>query len=135
MSTNNKLESLKLVSLTGSAFPLPLPLPQRNNHVSWQWRERGGQRKKKREREQWNVEGSCHVSPHFNPSHCVWGPFLLILHRNYFPPQRLLQATSTTASGTTALAAHCIIYLCSGRRMDTPIPGRLVFWGPLNVNF
>lgn len=35
-------------------------------------------------------------------------------------------------SGPTALAGHCIIYLCVGSRMDTPNPQRLGA-PPLNV--
>lgn len=72
--------------------------------------------------------------PLFSPLHYIsplppFPPYLL--HNNYFPAQRLLQATPATMAGPTALAGHCIIYLWVGSRMDTLNPQRL--GRPLNV--
>lgn len=84
-----------------------------------------GEKERAGEREALNCGGQLHCITPFQPiTLCMGAFFLPLLHGNYFPAQRQLQATSATASGPTALAGHCIIYLCAGSWMDTPNPPR-----------
>lgn len=84
------------------------------------------EKKMEQQREAAKHGGQLHCITPFQPITLLYGGlFPPLLHGNYFPAQRQLQATSATASGPTALAGHCIIYLCTGCWMDTPNPQRL----------